>query len=75
MQLGTHLAVGVVLTGSCSSDSVPSLGICISLRCGPKKKKNLDCDDCCTTINVIKFIELKNKYLKKNFRVPVVAQR
>ena len=39
MQLGSHIAVAVVETSSCSSDSTPSLGTSICSRCGPKKQK------------------------------------
>ena len=39
MQLGSHIAVAVVQTGSCSSDLTPGLGTSICHTCGPKKKK------------------------------------
>ena len=39
MQLGSHVAVAVAQTGSCSSDSTPSLGSSICCMCGHKKKK------------------------------------
>ena len=44
--LGSHVAVAVLQTGSCSSDSTPSLGTSICRKCAPhprkksKKKKN-----------------------------------
>ena len=41
MQLGpgVAVAVAVVRAGSCSSDSIPSLGTTICHGCGPEKKK------------------------------------
>ena len=39
MQLRCCVAVAVVLAGSCSSDSTPSLGTSICHGCGPKKRK------------------------------------
>ena len=36
-QLGSWVAVAVA--GSCSSDSIPGLGISICCRCDPKKKR------------------------------------
>ena len=36
-QLGSHVAVALAWAGSYSSDWMPSLGISISSRCGPKK--------------------------------------
>ena len=39
MRLGSHVAVAVAWAGSCSSDSTPSLGTSICLRCGPKTQK------------------------------------
>ena len=33
------VAVAVVVAGSCSSDSTPSLGTSVCRGCGPKKKK------------------------------------
>ena len=39
MQLGSHVAVAVVLACSCRSDLTPSLGTSICCRCGPKKTK------------------------------------
>ena len=38
-QLRSHVAVAVAYAGSCSSASIPSLGISICHRCGPKKQK------------------------------------
>ena len=37
--LRSHIAVAVVLAGSCSSDSTPSLGTSTCPGCSPKKKK------------------------------------
>ena len=37
--LGSCVAVAVVSVGSCSSDSIPSLGTSICGKCGPKKQK------------------------------------
>ena len=37
MRLGSHTAVAVAWADSCSSDSTPSPGTSICLRCGPKK--------------------------------------
>ena len=39
MQLGSGIAVAVVLTGSYSSDWTPSLGTSLCHGCGPKKTK------------------------------------
>ena len=39
IQLGSGAAVAVAVTGSCSSESIPSLGTFICRRYGPKKKK------------------------------------
>ena len=43
MWLGSWVAVAVALglAGSCSYDSIPSLGTSIYHKCGPKKKKKL----------------------------------
>ena len=38
MWFGSHVAVAVAQTSSCSSDSTPSLGTSLCRRCGPKKK-------------------------------------
>ena len=38
-QLGSCIAVAVVLASSCSSDLTPSLGPSICFGCGPKKQK------------------------------------
>ena len=40
MQLGSGVAVALVVgvAGSCSSDSIPSLGTSICHGCGPKKQ-------------------------------------
>ena len=40
-QLGSSIAVAVVLAGSCSSNSTPSLGTSICPGCSPEKKKNI----------------------------------
>ena len=37
MQLRSRIAVAVAVVGSCSFDSVPSLGTSICYRCVPKK--------------------------------------
>ena len=39
MQLGSHVAVAVVETGSCSSDLTSSVGTSLCCRCSPTKKK------------------------------------
>ena len=39
MRLGSDVAMAVVQTGTCSSDSTPSLGTSICRGCGPKKTK------------------------------------
>ena len=39
MRLRSCIAVPVVWAGSCSSDSIPSLGTSIGHECGPKKQK------------------------------------
>ena len=39
MQLGAHVAVAVVQTGSCSSDLTPSLGTSMGQVCSPKNTK------------------------------------
>ena len=39
MRLGSHVAVAVVLAGSCSSNLTPSLGTSMCHGCGPKKEK------------------------------------
>ena len=39
MRLGSHVAVPVVLAGSCSSNLTPSLGTSMCHGCGPKKEK------------------------------------
>ena len=39
MGFGSSVAMAVVLAGSCSSDSTPSLGISICRGCGPKDRK------------------------------------
>ena len=39
MRLGSCIAVAVVYAGSCSSDSIPSLGTSTCCTCGPKKQK------------------------------------
>ena len=38
-RLGSCVAVAVAETGSCGSDSTPSLGTYLCRGCGPKKKK------------------------------------
>ena len=39
MRLGFRVAVAVVQSGGCSSDSTPTLGTSIGCRYGPKKEK------------------------------------
>ena len=39
MLRGSGVAVAVVWSGSCSSDSTPSLGTSVCRGCGPKKQK------------------------------------
>ena len=39
-QLGSDVAVAVVLAGSCSSNETPRLGTSICHGCGPKKQNN-----------------------------------
>ena len=50
---------GVTVTGSCSSDLTPSLGISICCRCGPKKRKRERKKEILFTIasNTIKYLE------------------
>ena len=38
-QLGSYVAVAVVQTGNCSSDSIPSLGTSVCLGCSPKMQQ------------------------------------
>ena len=45
MRLRFSISVAVVYPGSCSSDSTPSLGISICLRCGPKKQKEVGAEN------------------------------
>ena len=47
-RLGSRVAVAVGEGSSCSSDSTPSLGTSICLRCGPEKKKRRLCIKDCT---------------------------
>ena len=42
IRLRSVIAVAVVQAGSCSSDSIPSLGTSIHLGCSPLKKKKKD---------------------------------
>ena len=39
MRLGSHVAVAVVLAGSCSSNPTPILGTSIGCTCSPQKQK------------------------------------
>ena len=39
MQLRSHIAVAVAQTGSCSSNSTPSMETSVCHKCGPKKQK------------------------------------
>jgi len=41
MWLGSHIAVAVVLAGSCSSHSTPILGTSMCCGHGPKKNKKI----------------------------------
>ena len=38
-RLGSRVAVAMVQAGSCSSNSTPSLGTSMCLKCSPKKEK------------------------------------
>ena len=69
--LGSGVAVAVAEAGSYRSDSSPSLGTSICLRCGPKKNKKINknkINEGCLSTILNEVDPKKNVNLNKHFR-------
>ena len=61
MRIRSGVAVAVVRAGSCSSDSTPSLGTSICLRCGSKRKEKKTFREELTPILLKRFQKIARK--------------